>query len=237
MQFRALVALVAILAVSQALAQKPAAKKNGGFKDELDKVSYAIGMQLGRGFRTQEAQVNIDALARGIQDSLDDKARLTEEECEKVIEAYEEEVSTRIAAKNKDQGEKFLADNKKKDGVKVTKSGLQYKVLKSGNGKKPKKTDVVTTHYTGTFIDGNEFDGSEKRGQPAQFAVNEVIPGWSEALQLMPVGSKWRIYVPSDLAYAEQGRPPVIGPNTVLVFDLELLSIGRAAAEEVSREQ
>ena len=237
MRFRASLALALLLvATTQAWAQKQSAKKVS-FKDDQEKVSYAIGMQLGKGFRTQDAKIDIDALARGVQDALDNKARLSDDECETVIETYEEEIAERMATKNKEQGEKFLADNKKKDGVKVTKSGLQYKVLKNGKGKSPKKTDIVTTQYTGTFIDGTEFDSSEKRGKPAQFALTQVIAGWNEALQQMPVGSKWRIYVPSELAYGEQGRPPIIGPNAVLVFDLELLGIGQNSGEEVCDEQ
>jgi FKBP-type peptidyl-prolyl cis-trans isomerase FklB len=127
--------------------------------------------------------------------------------------------------KNKKEGEAFLAENKKKEGVKTLPSGLQYKVIKEGTGKSPKATDKVSTHYRGTLIDGTEFDSSYKRGQPATFPVNGVIPGWTEALQLMKVGSKWQLFIPSKLAYGERGAPPVIGPYSVLIFTVELLAI------------
>jgi FKBP-type peptidyl-prolyl cis-trans isomerase len=130
-----------------------------------------------------------------------------------------------VGEKNKKEGEAFLTENKKKEGVKTLASGLQYKVLKEGSGKMPKATDKVTTHYQGTLIDGTEFDSSYKRGEPASFLVNGVIPAWTEALQLMKVGSKWQLFVPSKLGYGERGMGPKIGPNAVLVFTVELLSI------------
>jgi FKBP-type peptidyl-prolyl cis-trans isomerase FklB len=127
--------------------------------------------------------------------------------------------------KNKAEGEKFLADNKKKEGIKTTASGLQYKVIKDGTGKTPKATDTVSTHYRGTLISGKEFDSSYKRGEPAEFPVNGVIKGWTEALQLMKEGAKWQLFIPSELAYGERGAGQDIGPNSTLIFDIELLSV------------
>ena len=157
---------------------------------------------------------------------------LSEEEMRTVMTAFQKEMAAKQAEmmksqgeKNKKEGEAFLAENKKKEGVKTLASGLQYKVIKEGTGKTPKATDKVSTHYQGTLIDGTEFDSSYKRGEPATFPVNGVIPGWTEALQLMKVGSKWQLFVPSKLAYGEKGAGPIIGPNAVLIFTVELLAI------------
>ncbi|MCJ7833279.1 MAG: FKBP-type peptidyl-prolyl cis-trans isomerase, partial [Deltaproteobacteria bacterium] len=170
---------------------------------------------------------------KGFKDALSGaKPLLSEEEMRTVMTAFQKEISEKqaektkvLGEKNKKEGETFLAENKKKEGVKILTSGLQYKVVKEGTGKKPKATDKVTTHYQGTLIDGTEFDSSYKRGEPAAFPVNGVIPGWTEALQLMKVGSKWQLFVPSKLAYGERGAGPKIGPNAVLIFTVELLSI------------
>jgi len=139
--------------------------------------------------------------------------------------AKQNEKANAMSGKNKNEGDLFLAENAKKGGVVVLPSGLQYKIIKAGNGRKPKATDEVTTHYRGTLIDGTEFDSSYKRGQPTSFPVNGVIAGWTEALQLMPVGSKWQLFIPSNLAYGERGSGGVIGPNGALVFDIELIAI------------
>jgi FKBP-type peptidyl-prolyl cis-trans isomerase FklB len=142
--------------------------------------------------------------------------------------AFQKEVMAKqaeVAKKNKAEGEAFLAENKKKEGVKTTPSGLQYKVIKPGKGKKPKSSDTVTVNYRGTLIDGTEFDSSYKRGQPATFQVSGVIPGWTEALQLMEEGAKWQLFIPSNLAYGERGAGGVIGPNATLIFEVELISI------------
>jgi FKBP-type peptidyl-prolyl cis-trans isomerase FklB len=139
--------------------------------------------------------------------------------------AFQKEMIAKLGEKNKAEGEAFLAENKKKEGVKTLPSGLQYKVIKAGTGKKPKVTDTVTTHYRGTLMNGTEFDSSYRRGQPVSFQVNGVIPGWTEALQLMEEGAKWQLFIPSNLAYGERGAGRDIGPNATLVFEIELLSI------------
>jgi len=202
-------------------------------KTQKDKVSYSIGLDLGTNFKQQAIEVDPDILARGVKDAMSDaKPLLTEEEVKAVMSAFEQEMKEKTIAHNKELGEKnikegeaFLAENKKKEGVVTLPSGLQYKVITAGTGKKPKATDTVTTQYRGTLIDGTEFDSSYKRGQPATFPVAGVITGWTEALQLMPVGSKWQLYIPSNLAYGPRGAGNLIGPNSTLVFEVELLSI------------
>jgi FKBP-type peptidyl-prolyl cis-trans isomerase FklB len=178
-------------------------------------------------------ELDSKALAAGIADGLSGaKPALSEDEIRKVLADFQTQMRNRAAAvaqktadDNKKKGEAFLADNKKQKGVVVLPSGLQYKVIKEGKGAKPKATDTVSVHYRGTLTDGTEFDSSIKRGEPAEFPVNQVIKGWTEALQLMPVGSKWQLVIPSDLAYGPQGAGAEIGPNSTLVFDVELLEI------------
>lgn len=202
-------------------------------KSQKDKVSYSIGMDIGRNLKDQSIDIDPNLLAKGIQDVISGgKPMLTDEEVQAVMMAFQQEMQTKAAAKAKEAGDKnqkegsaFLAENKKKKGVVTLPSGLQYKIITTGSGKKPKATDTVTTHYKGTLIDGTEFDSSHKRGQPASFPVSGVIPGWTEALQLMPVGSKWQLFVPPDLAYGPRGAGQAIGPNATLVFEVELLSI------------
>jgi len=155
---------------------------------------------------------------------------------DEIMKKHEDELK-KAAAQNKKEGEAFLAENKKKEGVVTLASGLQYKVIKEGDGKSPKETDTVTVNYQGTFIDGTEFDSSYKRNQPATFQVNGVIPGWTEALQLMKAGSKWQLYIPAGLAYGEQGAGRVIGPNATLIFDVELLSIDDAVLDKKGEEE
>ena len=232
------VVLIGMTMVALAHADEPAAKRapKGEMKSLREKASYSIGLNIGRSMKQQGVDLDVDRLTAGIADGIAAaEPKLTDEEIQEVMKEFEEEVVANHAVKvkasaekNKKEGETFLSANKKKAGVVTTKSGLQYKVLKEGKGQKPKKTDTVTTHYVGTLLDGSEFDSSVKRGEPATFAVNGVIPGWTEALQLMPVGSKWRIYVPADLAYRAEGAGPKIGPNATLVFDVELLKIGKA---------
>lgn len=200
-----------------------------------DSVSYSIGMDIGKNLKNQSVEVVPEFLARGIKDILDsNKTVLTEEqsqavmmELQKQLMAKHEEKMNIQKEKNKADGEAFLAENKKKEGVVTLPSGLQYKILTAGTGIKPKDNETVTVNYVGTLIDGTEFDSSIKRGQPASFPVHGVIKGWIEALQLMPVGSKWKLFVPSDLAYGEQGAGGVIGPNATLIFEIELLSINK----------
>jgi FKBP-type peptidyl-prolyl cis-trans isomerase FklB len=144
---------------------------------------------------------------------------------QKEMMAKQQELAKRLGEKNKKEGEAFLSENRKKEGIKALPSGLQYKVVKAGTGKKPKSTDTVTTHYRGTLIDGTEFDSSYRRGQPASFPVSGVIPGWTEALQLMEEGAKWQLFIPPNLAYGERGAGSQIGPNATLIFEIELISI------------
>ncbi|QDT30749.1 Peptidyl-prolyl cis-trans isomerase Mip precursor [Gimesia panareensis] len=202
-------------------------------KDQKQKVSYGIGFNLGQNLMRDNLDLDPQILAKGIIDAMTkQKPQMTEDEIRATLLAFQEQLRKdaqtkmeKAAQANVAKGKKFLADNAKKEGVKTTKSGLQYKVIKSGKGKTPKLTDEVTTHYRGTLIDGTEFDSSYKRKQPATFPVNRVIGGWTEALQLMKEGDKWQLFIPSDLAYGERGSGPDIGPNEVLIFDIELLKV------------
>jgi FKBP-type peptidyl-prolyl cis-trans isomerase FklB len=202
-------------------------------KTQKDKVSYAMGMNFGTGFRKQSIDIDPAILARGLRDALSNgKTLLTEDEARVVLtqlqtdlRAKQQEAAQQAGEANKKQGLAFLEANKSKDGVVALPSGLQYKVLQEGTGPKPAATDQVVCNYRGTLLDGTEFDSSYKRGQPATFPVSGVIKGWTEALQLMPVGSKWQIFVPSELAYAERGAGGQIGPNATLIFEVELVSI------------
>ncbi|MDA8239043.1 MAG: FKBP-type peptidyl-prolyl cis-trans isomerase [Nitrospiraceae bacterium] len=202
-------------------------------KDKKDKLSYAIGLDVGNALKRQSIDVNTDIFLQGVKDALSGgKKLLTDEEVRETMTAFSKELAAKqgeamkkLGEKNKEEGEAFLAENKKKEGVKTLPDGLQYKVITEGKGGSPKATDTVTVNYRGTFIDGKEFDSSYKRNQPATFAVNGVIPGWTEALQMMKEGSKWEIFIPSKLAYGERGAGGVIGPNATLIFEVELLSI------------
>lgn len=199
-----------------------------------DKASYAIGMDIAYSLKKNAVDVNPDVLGKALKDVLtNQKTQLTDEEAkatltglQKEMQAKQQEKMKILSEKNKKEGAAFLADNKGKEGVKALPSGLQYKVLTEGKGKAPSESDTVTIQYTGSLIDGTEFDSSLKRGQAATFAVKNVIKGWTEALQLMKEGSKWRLFIPSDLAYGETGTPGgPIGPNATLIFDVELVSI------------
>jgi FKBP-type peptidyl-prolyl cis-trans isomerase FklB len=209
-------------------------------KTQKDKFSYALGMNLGANLHKQSVPVDPNIMARGLKDALlGGKTLLTEEQARAAITAVQNDMREKQQAKmqvagdaNKKEGEAFLADNKAKEGVVALPSGLQYKVLKEGNGPKPTATDSVVCNYRGTLINGTEFDSSTKHGGPATFPVNGVIKGWTEALQLMPVGSKWQLFVPSDLAYAERGAGEDIGPNATLIFEVELVSIQNKSEEK-----
>jgi FKBP-type peptidyl-prolyl cis-trans isomerase FklB len=225
---RLIICLGAVCIASIGLAQDKAQ-----LKDQKDKASYSIGYDIGETFKKQNVELNPDTLFSGLKDALAGKeAALTKEDREKTLQAFQKEMmekqiaaSKEAATKNAAEGEKFLTENKKKDGVKTTTSGLQYKVLKEGSGASPKETDTVVTNYKGTLIDGTEFDSSYKRNEPASFPVNRVIKGWTEALQLMKPGAKYQLFIPSSLAYGERGAGQLIGPNATLIFDVELLSI------------
>src|SRR5881628_207471 len=194
-------------------------------KDQKDKVSYSIGMNIGFNLSRQKVDINPELLAAGIKDAIAGKPQLTQDQVKDVMAQFEKDMEQKqkqAGEKNKTEGAKFLEDNKKKPGVKTTASGLQYKVEKEGTGAQPKATDMVTVNYRGTLINGTEFDSSYKRGQPATFPVNGVIKGWTEALQLMKVGSKYQLFVPSNLAYGERSVGPDIAPNATLIFEVEL---------------
>jgi len=202
-------------------------------KTQKEKASYALGMNFGSGLRKQSIDVDPAILARGLRDSFSNgKTLLTEDESRAVLTQLQSEVRKRqqelaqqLGDANKKQGMAFLEANKTKDGVVTLPSGLQYKVLQEGTGPKPAPTDTVICNYRGTLLDSTEFDSSYKRGQPATFPVAGVIKGWTEALQLMPVGSKWQLFIPPELAYGERGFGGQIGPNATLIFEVELLSI------------
>src|SRR6266542_5038397 len=201
-------------------------EKSPQLKDQKDKVSYSIGMQIGFNLSRQKVDINPDILAAGIKDAIAGKPQLTQDQVKDVMAQFEKDMEQKqkqAGEKNKTEGAKFLEDNKKKPGVKTTASGLQYKVIKDGTGAQPKATDMVTVNYRGTLIDGTEFDSSYKRGQPATFPVNGVIKGWTEALQLMKVGSKYQLFIPADLAYGERSVSPDLAANSTLIFEVELL--------------
>src|SRR5213595_1485971 len=192
-------------------------EKSPLLKDQKDKVSYSIGMNIGFNLSKQKVDINPDILAAGIKDSIAGKPQLTQDQVKDVMAQLEKDMEQKqkqAGEKNKTEGAKFLEEYKKKPGVKTTASGLEYKVEKEGAGPQPKATEMVTVNYRGTLIDGTEFDSSYKRGQPATFPVNGVIKGWTEALQMMPVGSKWQIVVPPELAYGARGAGADIGPNS-----------------------
>lgn len=203
-----------ILAGSASAADKP------DFADPKKKASYAIGLDIGSSFHKNGIEVDAAALAAGIADAIAEKPGMTEDEMRQTLMAFQKEIMDKAAAKQTT----YLTENAKKEGVKTTASGLQYKVLKSGAGRTPKASDTVRVHYKGTLIDGTVFDSSIERGQPAEFEVGGVIPGWTEALQLMKEGDKWQLVIPAKLAYGPRGQGP-IGPNATLVFEVELLSI------------
>ena len=233
-QLLAALSLALVHPAAQDDTKKPAAKqddtKNAAAKPDDDapletlnqKVSYAIGINIGKSLKTESVDLELTSFMMGIKDALGgSKPRLTDAEIQATMTAFQKELDGRRVKAN----DEFLAQNKKKEGVKTTASGLQYKIIKAGTGKTPKATDTVVTHYRGTLVDGTEFDSSYKRGEPASFRVNGVIAGWTEALQLMPVGSKWQLVIPSNLAYGPRGSPPDIGPNATLVFEIELIGI------------
>ena len=219
--------VTAVVAISTALTVF-AEDKPPQLKDLKDKVSYSIGLNVGFNMRRQNVDLNQDAFNAGMKDALSGrKPLLTEQEVRETMMAFEKDMQdqrTQTAQRNAGEAQKFLADNKGKEGVKTTASGLQYKVLNEGNGAQPKSSDTVTVNYRGTLTDGTEFDSSYKRNQPATFPVAGVIKGWAEALQMMKVGSKYQLFIPPDLGYGQNGQGS-IPPNAVLVFEVELLDV------------
>lgn len=218
------IALLSIAAVAQ---------NTSAFKTPKDRLSYALGMQIGNGFRKQALDLDPASVSRGFADAFSGGTTLlTEDEMRAVLTSAQEEYKKKQAAERAEkaqaalkEGEAFLAANKSKEGVITLPGGLQYKVLKAGTGEKPDANDTVVCNYRGTLIDGTEFDSSVKHNGPATFPLRGVITGWKEALHLMPVGSKWQLFVPSYLAYGENGAGQLIPPNSTLIFEVELLSI------------
>ncbi len=224
-----IIALATVLLVSPVVAQE----KSAPLKDQKDKFSYAVGLNIGFNFVKQKVPVNPDALATGVKDALAGKPAMTEAQIKETMTAFEKdmkETQKQAGEKNATTGQKFLEENKKKDGVKTTASGLQYQVVKEGSGEQPKATDTVTVNYRGTLIDGTEFDSSYKRNEPASFPLNGVIKGWTEGVQLMKKGAKYKFFVPANLAYGERAVGPDIGPNSTLIFEVELLEVGSGGA-------
>lgn len=216
-----------------ALTAQAGADEATSLKTPQEKLSYGIGADLGRNLKRLGIDVNPELIRKGIADGLSDgKLQMSDEEIGAALQGLQAQIQRKAAQaasvageENKKAGAAFLAQNKSKEGVVSLPSGLQYKILKAGDGKKPTEADQVECNYRGTLINGTEFDSSYRRGQPATFGVTQVIAGWKEALQLMPVGSKWQLFVPPELAYGERGAGREIGPNSTLIFEVELLAI------------
>ena len=196
---------------------------------DLEKLSYSMGIFFGQSVNHQEMEIDIPAFMQAVEDVLNNaEKKLTDDEMKKILNTYQKKEKEEQITKStisKVDGEKFLAENKNNDGVIALASGLQYKIIKNSIGKKPTANSRVVVHYRGTLIDGTEFDSSYARGEPIELNLNQVIKGWQEALQLMAIGSKWQIVIPSELAYGKRGAGRIIGPNATLIFDIELLSI------------
>ena len=230
---------IAQLEARQVASSAAAAQDAPELKTEKEKRSYALGMTVGTNLQKQSVDVDLELYIQGLKDAhsgsqtllTEEEARVTVSELQNELRSKQSGLQAEKAEKNKNDGEAFLAENKTREGVVTMESGLQYKVLKAGDGKKPTADDTVAVHYRGTLIDGTEFDSSYKRNQSATLAVNKVIKGWSEALQLMPAGSKWQLFIPSGLAYGVRGAGSNIGPNSTLLFEVELLSIKDTAGD------
>jgi len=207
-------------------------------KTNADKLSYSIGSDLGKNFKRQSIEINPAIMAKGITDAMgNDKSLMTDDQMKEVLAQFQKDVMakrtaelTKKSTENKAIGDKFLSENKAKSGVVALASGLQYKIIKNGSGAKPSKEDMVTVEYTGHLINGEVFDSTAKTGKPATFKLSQVIPGWTEALQLMPAGSTWEIYVPATLAYGDRNVGGPIGPNETLIFNIHLISVKKSEA-------
>jgi len=226
----------AMLLALAGCSQQPQEQKQVALDSAKAKLGYAMGMDVGASFTRMADNIDVDAFVEGFRASIaKGETRMTAEEAVDVKQAYLREQQARFAAEaeaNKRSGEAFLAANSQKEGITTTASGLQYEVLKAADGARPTAADTVKAHYRGTLIDGTEFDNSYKRGEPVVFPLDRVIHGWIEGLQLMSVGSKYRFYIPSGLAYGIRGKGPKIGPNAVLIFEVELLEIVKPALPE-----
>jgi FKBP-type peptidyl-prolyl cis-trans isomerase FklB len=222
-------ATLLLVAIAAGCTAEEAAVK---LEDPKQRISYTIGLNMGRDFVSQDVEIDTAALMAGVRDGLGgQKPRLSDDEMQAEVKKFREAMVAKqeakmkeLAAKNQAAGAEFLAKNAKEPGVVVRESGLQYKVLKEGTGPMPKVDSIVSVHYRGTLLDGTEFDSSYERNQPLVLPVGGVIPGWTEALPLMKEGSKWQLFIPAALAYGEAGAPPAIGPNATLLFDVELIS-------------
>lgn len=230
--------LVAAMVMGLAVSTVTNATDASTLTSDKDQLSYSIGADLGKNFKNQGIDVNPEALAKGMQDGMSGgQLMLTEQQMKDVLNKFQKDLMAKRASEfnkkseeNKTKGENFLTENKSKSGVVVLPSGLQYKIIDAGKGAKPGKSDTVTVEYTGRLIDGTVFDSTEKSGKPATFQVSQVIPGWTEALQLMPAGSTWEIYVPSGLAYGPRSVGGPIGPNETLIFKIHLISVKKSAS-------
>jgi FKBP-type peptidyl-prolyl cis-trans isomerase FklB len=227
-----LVAGIAFFSLTACEGQKNKTTKSS-ITTKVDSVSYGIGLSLGQNFKKDNwNEIDADLISKGIKDVFkNDSSVMKMKDVQTVIQSFAQEKAKKKAEANLEKGKKFLEENAKKEGVKTLPSGLQYQVMKDGSGPKPALTDKVSVHYHGTLMDGSVFDSSVFRGQPAEFGVNQVIPGWTEALQLMPVGSKWKLWIPSSLAYGETSPGGTIGPNETLIFEVELLAIVKPDAQ------
>ena len=216
--------LILIFSINLSIKSTMSAQK---LTNEIDSVSYSLGVNIGENLKTQFPDINLKNFELAIKDVLDNQKepKISGADAQKVIQNYFQKQQAKASESVIEEGKKFLTENSKKDGVITLDSGLQYEIIKSGEGAKPTINDQVTTHYHGTLLYGTVFDSSVERGQPATFPVSGVIKGWTEALQLMTVGSKWKLFVPYDLAYGERGAGPKIGPYTTLIFEVELISI------------
>jgi len=229
----AMMMLTVAAAAQNAPAPAPPNAPAPALKTPLEKRSYALGLNIGGQMRKESVELDPALLLQGLKDAMagnqplmtDDEVRAALVDLQNEMRTRQAQIQKELGAKNKQAGEAFLAENKKKEGVVTLASGLQYKILKAGEGKKPTAEDTVVCQYRGTLLDGKEFDSSYKRNQPATFQVNRVIKGWTEALQLMPAGSKWQLFIPPDLAYGERSPSPDIPPDSTLVFEVELVSI------------
>jgi len=234
-------ALLLLVSTGIACAQNEgeADASEGTLESLEDRASYAIGMNMAQGMKSQDVPIDLDLLIQGMRDAFaEGETRLSPEEMQQALQEFQQmmvqrqqQARTAQGEENQQQADAFFAENKDNEGVMTTESGLQYMVLEEGDGPKPTVDDRVTVHYTGTLLDGTKFDSSVDRGQPATFPVKGVIQGWQEAIPLMPVGSKYKLWIPPDLAYGANGQGPVIGPNSALVFEVELLGIEDQQAE------
>jgi FKBP-type peptidyl-prolyl cis-trans isomerase FklB len=224
-----IISLFALLLAGSAFAadSKPSTDK--------EKFSYTIGFQIGQGFKRDGLEVDTKSMSQAIMDVINNKKpRLSPDEMRSSMEGAQKKLASARKAKGgkaKAAGDKYLAENSKKDGIITRESGLQYKVISTGKGKQPKATDSITAHYKGTLINGKEFDSSYRRGEPATFNVGQVISGWKEILPMMKEGDKWQVFIPSNLAYGERGQGATIGPNETLIFDIELIKVNDAKAK------